>query len=659
MIRTEMIPEPSGKIITWFYGDGTTEDIMYVIEQVDQMEIRKGFEEFSKQFAISYEGLYHLWDFVRNKITYRADSENPFLVQDVKDPYSLWALGVGDCKSKTIFVNAVLRCLGVPHLIRYSSYDNVNYTHVYTVAFLNGRKIIIDSVYDYFDKEEYYKKVKDVDNMNGTTIRSIHGIHKNSTPIDACKRLEELRQRKEYVPEQAPIAFNKLSEGIAALKILERRFVILNAMSDEKGLVEKGLGMIQQAISKGVVPTGTIDNSLQGLALMINKFLNQDNVKAINEGVNVQKFRVSYQKAINELKNGGIGSFPEYKCIWNDWNYQYDINLPNDFERNNLNTSRSPLIPCPNANYIPSVPYSSRGKIVMDNNKDRMFYFYGLNSVFRAKFDQVSNDIKRLHRTLINNGLIQESQPNSGWWDSLKFSNQSSKNAYYDFMKLEMPVMSNYVNSIFRADKKSKLRGGTVSSAVFYPFVDDLVGVSGITLNDLPATVLTKKVFQDQFLASCNLFSGVSRQNIRMLAENCCLFDNGELPNVTINKLAKIYNPSIQDPATIIGAVSALIIGIVTAVGTAMADVERAKTESSKIDSFAATTANFQSPTNSVMPDNLDWLPQVNPPNQNNNNSNNNNNNNNTNDKGGFPVLPVAVAAGAGLLWVNSKKKKQ
>ncbi|WMX12296.1 transglutaminase-like domain-containing protein [Aureispira sp. CCB-E] len=649
MIRTEMIPEPSGKIITWFYGDGTTEDIMYVIEQVDQMEIRKGFEEFSKQFAISYEGLYHLWDFVRNKITYRADSENPFLVQDVKDPYSLWALGVGDCKSKTIFVNAVLRCLGVPHLIRYSSYDNVNYTHVYTVAFLNGRKIIIDSVYDYFDKEEYYKKVKDVDNMNGTTIRSIHGIHKNSTPIDACKRLEELRQRKEYVPEQAPIAFNKLSEGIAALKILERRFVILNAMSDEKGLVEKGLGMIQQAISKGVVPTGTIDNSLQGLALMINKFLNQGNVKAINEGVNVQKFRVSYQKAINELKNGGIGSFPEQKCIWDDWNYQYDANLPNDFVGNNLNTALSPFVP------------SSGSIATMDSQKYRMFYFYGLNSMFRAKFSQVANDIESLHRTLINDGLIQEAIQHLGHWDNISFPNQSSKNAYYDFMKLEMPVMSNYVNSIFRADKKSTLSGGTVSSAVFYPFIDDLVSVSGMTLNDLPATVLTKKVFQDQFLASCNLFSGVSSQNIRMLAENCCLFDNGELPNVTINKLTKIYNPSIQEPITAtVAAIAAAIVGIVAAVGAAMASVEKAKTESSKIDSFAATTANFQSPTNSVMPDNLDWLPQVNPPNQNNNNSNsNNNNNNNTNDKGGFPVLPVAVAAGAGLLWVNSKKKKQ
>lgn len=644
VICTKMIPPPTGKVITWFYGDGTTEDIMYVIEEVDKMDIREGFKEFSKQFIASYEGLFHLWDFVRNKITYRADSENPLLVQDVKDPYSLWALGVGDCKSKTIFINAVLHCLDIPHVIRYTSYDNINFTHVYTVAFLNGQKVIIDSVYDYFDKELAFEKNKDVDNM-GTTIRSIHGITKNNTPVDACKRLEELRQRKEYVTEQQPIEFNNLSEGIAALKILERRFSILNAMSDEKSLVEKGLGMIQQAIRKGIVPTGTIDNSLQGLALMIDKFLNQNGVKAINEGINVQKFRVSYQKA----KNSGIGSFPEQKNIWNDWNYQYDTNLPNDFVGNNLNIALSPFVP------------TTGSTTAMDNQQNRMFYSYGLNSAFRAKYSQVANDIEGLHRTLISDGLVRESIPGLGHWDNLSFPNQSSKDAYYDFMHLEMPVMSNYINSIFRADRKSLLRGGTVSSAVFYPFIDDLVSVSGITLNDLPVTVLTKKVFQDQFLASCNLFSGVSRQNIRMLAGNCCLFDNGELPNVTINKLTKIYNPSIQEPiSATIAAIAAIVVGIISAVGVAMADVERAKTESAKIDGFAATTANFQSPTNSIMPDNLDWLPQVNSPNGSSGNGGNNNNNNDPkDDEGGLPIVPILVAAVGVKVLVDSNNKKK
>lgn len=659
MIRTAMIPSPTGKIITWFYGDGTTDDIMYVIEEVDKMEIRKGFKDFSKQFKASYEGLFHLWDFVRNKITYRADSENPLLVQDVKDPYSLWALGVGDCKSKTIFVNAVLRCLGVPHIIRYTSYDNVNFTHVYTVAFLNGRKVIIDSVYDYFDKELAFEDKKDVDNMNGTTIRSIHGVGKNSNRIDSCKRLEELRQRKEYVPAQPPIEFNNISEGMAALKILERRFSILNAMSDEKSLVEKGLGMIQQAISKGIAPTGAIDDSLQGVGLMISKFLNKRGVKAINEGVNVQKFKVSYQKAMNENKSGKIGSFPETKCIWDDWQFQYDLNLPNDFSKNNLNAPNSPTVPCP---FAPSMPYQSTGRIVMNNYANRMFYFYGLNSKFRARYSSVDATIKNWHLDLINDGVVSSDLPGLGVWDNLKFQNQSSKNAYYDFMKLEIPVMSNYVNSIFKADRSSV--NGTVSAATFYPFIDDIVSVSGIALNDLPPSVLTKKVFQDQFLSSCNIFSGVSRQNIRMLAENCCLFDNGELPSITINKLVNIYNPSIQDPATIIGAIAAAIIGITSAIAAAVAATSEAKSESSKIDSFAATTANFQSPTNSTMPDNLDWLPEVNSNGNNSGNNSNNNNNNNNNDPnkddGGFPFFKLAAGAvGVKLLVDYNKNKKQ
>lgn len=660
MIRTTMIPPLQGTIKVWFYGDGTTADIMRVIEEIDRMPIKKGFDLFAKQFKPTYRGLKQLWEFVRYKIAYKADSENPLATQDVKDPYSLWHLGVGDCKSKTVFINAVLRCLKIPHFIRYAAYNETNYTHVYTVALLQGKRIIIDSVYNYFDQEAPYSKIKDVDNMAGTTIRSIHGIE--SINFDACARLQELKQRKEYVLPQEPIPFNQISEGMAALKILERRFNILKAMSDDKTLVEKGLKMVQYAIMKGSVPTGITDDSLRGVGIMIDKFLKQQGTKAINEGVNVERFKVSYQKAKNELKKGNIGAFPERKCVWDDWFLRYNPrDYPNDFAQNNTNAQHSINVPCPwlrNGVFEPR----SKGYDFMELRKGVMFYFYGVNSEFRASFSQVTNDERfiEMHLDLIDDGLIRRAHPN--YWDTIVFDRQSVKNAYYDYMKLEIPVMSNFVNSIFAAD--NTMVNGTVSPAVFYPFVDDVSRVTGRSLNDFPATVLTKKVFQDQFLASCNLFSGVSKQNLRLLSGNCCLFDNGEMPNVTIKKLLKIYDPKIQWVAEVIAGVIALVGGIIAAVYEGEAQLSRAKKESSKVDPFASQQANFPTRSDAIMTAGLDWLPKANPnPSNtgNNNNSTNSNSNSNNNqkdkDKKEGSIFPLVVGV-AGLLLAAKKKRK-
>jgi len=96
----------------------------------------------------------NVFDFLLTQITYKADGDN----QLIKLPNALVNIGVGDCKSYTLFAAAVFSCLNIPCIIRYAGYKGTNeVSHVYPIA--NG--IICDAVYKRYNQEAPYSNKKD------------------------------------------------------------------------------------------------------------------------------------------------------------------------------------------------------------------------------------------------------------------------------------------------------------------------------------------------------------------------------------------------------------------------------------------------------------------------------------------------------------------
>jgi Transglutaminase-like superfamily len=170
---TRGILEPQNKKKVYF-ENGKTVDIQSVIFQVNKKDIWKQTESFSKQFSKDTDGLRDLWHFVKEQITYQED---PIGFQYIQHPAALWKSKVGDCKSFTLFIVSVLQNLGIPYIIRFTSYRKGDVTHVYPIAILNGERVILDAVWDSFDDEkDYYRKEDYKFEKNMSQIVEISGI---------------------------------------------------------------------------------------------------------------------------------------------------------------------------------------------------------------------------------------------------------------------------------------------------------------------------------------------------------------------------------------------------------------------------------------------------------------------------------------------------
>src|SRR5689334_5968859 len=104
----DTIPPPKGKVET-MYQDGNTKDIIDTILHADS-KLGTTMCEFASAFKKTYDGLYDLWQFVRSNIEYKADAPGN---EKVKDPTVTWRDGYGDCKSFSLFIASVLRCLQI------------------------------------------------------------------------------------------------------------------------------------------------------------------------------------------------------------------------------------------------------------------------------------------------------------------------------------------------------------------------------------------------------------------------------------------------------------------------------------------------------------------------------------------------------------------
>jgi len=118
-----------------------------------------------------YETAKKIFDFLKNDITYRADTTH----QKVKLPSALLREKVGDCKSYALFTGAILSNLNIGWKYVLVSYRNdPTPTHIYVVT---DSGIIIDAVWGKFNSEKqpthkFYHKAKD---MRISTITGVKG----------------------------------------------------------------------------------------------------------------------------------------------------------------------------------------------------------------------------------------------------------------------------------------------------------------------------------------------------------------------------------------------------------------------------------------------------------------------------------------------------
>lgn len=245
-----------------------------------------------------------VFDFVDKNIKYQID---PLQKQWIRTPARLWSDGEGDCKSFSIFICSCLRCMGIPHLFRFTAYEgNSDPTHVYAVAIdESGKEIIVDPVYRdengkaVFNKECPYTKKID---MKGTTE-----ISRLSGPgIGYFTETEMIEiQGKEYLPrvEQDFLinlnALNTLYKGAVAANDEAFANRIENLMdvatvaimlyeNAENGIVdaEKGISCLRVMYDEGAFnqPVGTTNEQRsQMMNIILGAVIQQSPSVAANE----------------------------------------------------------------------------------------------------------------------------------------------------------------------------------------------------------------------------------------------------------------------------------------------------------------------------------------------------------------------------------------
>jgi hypothetical protein len=683
MSSLDNIPEALSKktVLKTRFDTSDIREAMYLMKE----RFRKYNQEFCKwanaEFEATPESLKKLWKMVKYSIKYKTDPRGS---QYVKSPLALVQLGNGDCKSKTVFVNMVLECLGIPYTTRFTYYNpqKPEEKHVYSIAHLPNQDIIIDTVYHFFNREKRYYRKEDYDMsgelalIEGIGNKTGSGAYANNSQlvpqntncgVDArtaaylegkARMLavkEEIRQKKAYVPQFQDIPFHKLTEGQATLELLERELRIIQVMQPQLDQeCEKGLNMIYQAKEKGVYQcSGMISPFLERYAYEIHQASKK--TRPANSYGLVSKFVQQNKAGQKHPCAPSVGNINNNHCL----DFLWSELAPNttDYFRtpspngacqmrpvydllNSASMSDSfpfkslyPRATTTNTANDPTLLYSTPDK---QGYKNSLYYSYGASTPYKVRFDQYGASVWQQIQQGITSGRITVNGPNAGSYYG--FQSQADFNAFVAELNENSGVQSNWVNNTFRTDPN---QDATVGSGLYYQFADSITeGNSFVNTNELPASVLTKRGFQSQFLNSCVAFSGVSTANINQLTRLGVLFDSGGYqPEALLSAGYRQYRgvgSSVGlDPATITAIVVAIIGALASGAATVAKAVIEAQQEAEQVDISLARAANMQPPPASQMPLQQDWNPT-------------NTSAGNQDEKEGS-LLPLFGAAAAGL----------
>lgn len=107
-----------------------------------------------------YETCRNIWHFVYGHIAYRKDKDG---YEQIRSPARSWhdrKAGV-DCDCYTTFISSVLTNLGIRHKLRITKYHRDYFQHIYPIAVLPNKQVVIDCVTDKFDYEVPFSEKKD------------------------------------------------------------------------------------------------------------------------------------------------------------------------------------------------------------------------------------------------------------------------------------------------------------------------------------------------------------------------------------------------------------------------------------------------------------------------------------------------------------------
>lgn len=245
--KPEIPQAPRREILHFNWGN--TDQIVSVIMAVANKEnLGRQVEKFSESFRANgpgqqYERLADLWAYVKSSIPYVAD---PAGIQQVKHPARTWEdaeKGIGsDCKSMSIFIRFCLYNMGIPHFLRFASYiPSKRIQHVYVVALLNGKEVILDTVYEHFDQEVEYSWKKDQKPERMTKIVEIAGLPANIN-----------------LPERPWFPIASMTDGELALAVAIRELELVQAINQGRGFQaqaeeqERQLEYLNNVLQKGL-----------------------------------------------------------------------------------------------------------------------------------------------------------------------------------------------------------------------------------------------------------------------------------------------------------------------------------------------------------------------------------------------------------------------
>lgn len=107
-----------------------------------------------------YMSCFNVYNYLRQNVRYQREGENLQTAKTLQRILYDAKNGKGhDCKHYTIFSCSILRALNIPCEMRLISQNfySAEPTHIYCVAYVNGKEIIVDSCMKTFNNEAQYK----------------------------------------------------------------------------------------------------------------------------------------------------------------------------------------------------------------------------------------------------------------------------------------------------------------------------------------------------------------------------------------------------------------------------------------------------------------------------------------------------------------------
>jgi len=220
-----------GKV--WIKTSGGVPEIVGVIADVDK-SLNGDTRELAGEFERSEAGLKKAFDYVVNNIKYKRDGET----EVVKYPQKTIREKTGDCKSMSILIGSILKDKKIPYKYRFTYTDKNNPLawHVYPIATIGGKDIIMDAVVKEFNLEHPYVKKYD---YSPKSIAAISGVGATSNII---------------VPPKNYIDTFNFTEGEITAVLLYEQLNIISAFGTTPE-IEADKASIQDALYLGINDT--------------------------------------------------------------------------------------------------------------------------------------------------------------------------------------------------------------------------------------------------------------------------------------------------------------------------------------------------------------------------------------------------------------------